>query len=490
MTSIAEAILKFAEETPDKVAVYLENEECTYSELATMSKKIAVWLNSVGVKKGDRVVVEASHTIEYVAFVYGVHFAECIFAPMEKDSPNERLSDVAAELDASLIISINHRDDLKNSYAIADVWEEVMKIDYSNFKYELPNSDTVAEILHTTGTTGKSKGVMVSHRAMITMALGGAELINLQPDNIWMIPTPMNHAAGLRKMHMAFLLGSSVCLLDGFMNMKRFFDVMDKRGCTSLYMPPSAIHIMLTLAKKEMAKLDSQLRFIYSSSALYPQQDKDIMKELLPHVHMHNAYGGSECGVVCCLDFNFDEDLPGSVGKAHSLSKLYIVDENGQKIENTSPENYGFIAIECDSIMSGYWNEPELTKNVIKDNRLVMSDFGYILDDGTVILLGRSSDVINIGGFKVAPSEVEEIANTVDSVDECLLILSGKDPRSFLKLLVVPKEGCEIDSKEILDTIAAKVEPYKLPKKIQIVDEIYKTFNGKIDRKRMIEEYK
>ena len=107
-----------------------------------------------------------------------------------------------------------------------------------------------------------------------------------------------------------------------------------------------------------------------------------------------------------------------------------------------------------------------------------------------VILLGRSSDVINIGGFKVAPSEVEEIANTVDSVDECLLILSGKDPRSFLKLLVVPKEGCEIDSKEILDTIAAKVEPYKLPKKIQIVDEIYKTFNGKIDRKRMIEEYK
>lgn len=491
MKAIAQAVLEFAKKTPEKIAVYFENDEYSYAQLASMSKKVALWIKSIGINEGSRIIVEASHTIEYVAFVYGTHLAKCVFVPMEKGSPDERLNDVMSEVSASLIITSSERENTNNGYAISNVWEEqILSIDETEYVYNLPNENDLVEILFTTGTTGKSKGVMVSHKNQITMGYGGAELVDLKSDNIWMITTPMNHAAGLRKMHMAFLLGSSVCLHEGFTNLKKFFEIIDKRKCTSLYMPPSAIHLMLSLAKKELANLDNQLRFIYSSSALYPQTDKDIMKELLPHVHMHNAYGGSECGVVCCLDFNSDVDIPGSVGKPHSLSKLFIVDDNGNEITNSSKENHGSIAVECDSVMLGYWNEPELTASVLKDGRLIMSDYGYFLDDGTLMLLGRNSDVINIGGFKVSPSEVEEIANTAECVDECLLILSGKDPALFLKLLVVIKEGYELDSKSITDLISTKLEPYKIPKRYQKVDEIYKTFNGKIDRKKMIAEYK
>ena len=149
----------------------------------------------------------------------------------------------------------------------------------------------------------------------------------------------------------------------------------------------------------------------------------------------------------------------------------------------------GLCAIRSKSVMQGYWNEPEQTAKALKNGMLVMSDLCYFAPNGELLLVGRSNDTINLGGLKVAPAEVEEVVLRVPCVDECLMIPTVKANNTALKLLVVVKDGMELDEAAIRAMIADNLEPYKIPKQIVAVDEIIKTFNGKIDRKQMIAKY-
>jgi len=490
MKSIALTIQKYAKETPDKIAVIVNDQKCSYKTLAEYNRKAALYLEGKGVKAGDRVVVEADHILPYVYFWYGIQLLGATFVPVEKSSPSKRIKEIADELDATVIVTLEKRDDLENAWALCEIIEEIAACDDS-FEAKEPDKDSLAEILFTTGTTGKSKGVMVSFENQVNIALAGIETTNIQSDNVWLIPTPMNHAAGLRKVHIAMAVGSTSCLLEGFRNFKLYFKTIEDHNVTSLYLPPSAIHILLAFAAKNLAALNGQLRFIYSSSTAYPETDKEKMRELLPDVYMYNCFGCSEAGVVCTDEFcvSGGSKYASSVGIPNSYSEIVLLDEDGNEKKNATAKDPGLIAIRSKSVMKGYWNEPELTAQAIKNGMLVMSDLCYFAENGEIILVGRSNDTINLGGLKVAPIEVEELVRRVDCVDECLLIPIVKGATTALKLLVVLKDGKELDEKAIRDIIADNLEPYKIPKQIVTVDEIIKTFNGKVDRKQMIAKY-
>ena len=215
------------------------------------------------------------------------------------------------------------------------------------------------------------------------------------------------------------------------------------------------------------------------------------MRKLLPNVYMYNCFGSSEVGVVCTDEFcvSGGSTYTGSVGKPNSYAEIVILDENYQEKHNATAQDPGLAAIRSKSVTKGYWNEPEQTAKAFRDGMLIMSDLCYFAPNGELILVGRSNDTINLGGLKVAPSEVEEVVSRVDCVDECLLIPVIRGGNAALKLLVVLKEGKELDEDAIREMIQKNLEPYKLPKQIVVIDEIIRTFNGKIDRKQMIAKY-
>ena len=490
LNSIALIIQEKAVETPNQTAIIVGEERCTYKELATMNRKAARYLQDKGIKEGDRVVVEADHLLSYVYLWYGIQLLGATFVPVEKNTPSLRVEEIANELEANTMVTLTAREDLSAAWSLEDIIKEIEGLD-DTFEPTAPNDSSLAEILFTTGTTGKSKGVMVSYSNQINIALAGIETTNIKADNVWLIPTPMNHAAGLRKVNIAMAVGSTVVLLEGFRNFKLYFDAIHKNNVTSLYLPPSAIHLLLAVASKDLEGLKDQLRFIYSSSTAYPETDKEKMRKLLPNVYMYNCFGCSEAGVVCTDEFcvSGGSKYSGSVGVPNSYSEIVILDEDGNEIKDSSPEKTGLCAIRSKSVMQGYWNEPEQTAKALKNGMLVMSDICYFAENGELILVGRSNDTINLGGLKVAPLEVEEVVMRVDCVDECLLVPVVRGGNTALKLLVVLKEGYELDDKAIRDTIAQKLEPYKQPKQIVAIDEIIKTFNGKIDRKQMIAKY-
>jgi len=249
--------------------------------------------------------------------------------------------------------------------------------------------------------------------------------------------------------------------------------------------------MLLMLASRELEEVGKQLRFIYSSSAAYPEVDKEKMRKLLPHVYMYNCFGSSEVGVACTDEFcvSGGSSYVGSVGRPNSLCQILILDENKNEIKNSSSDNVGLVAIKSKSVTKGYWNEPEQTAQAFQGDMLIMSDLGYFAPNGELILVGRSNDTINLGGFKIAPTEVEELVRRVPFVDECLLIPVTRGGNISLKLLVVLKDGMELEQSAIQKIISDNLEPYKMPKQIVAIEEIIKTFNGKIDRKKMIELY-
>ncbi|MBE6785418.1 MAG: acyl--CoA ligase [Ruminococcaceae bacterium] len=488
--SIALQIQHFAKETPEQIAIIAQDIKCDYASLATANRKVALYLRNKGIKAGDRLVVEADHILEYVYFWYGIQLLGATFVPVEKNTPSKRIIEIAKELDASVTVSLTARDDLEGGWALADIMPEILAGDDS-FKPELPAENSLAEILFTTGTTGKSKGVMVSYGNQVNIALAGIETTNIQQDNVWLIPTPMNHAAALRKVHIAMAVGSTTVLLEGFRNFKQYFKTIEDYGVTSLYLPPSAIHLMLAFASKNFAELNGKIRFVYSSSTAYPETDKEKMRKLMPDTYMYNCFGCSEAGVVCTDEFcvSGGSEYTGSVGRPNSYSEIVLLDEDGNEMKDATAQNPGLCAIRSKSVMQGYWNEPEQTAKALKNGMLVMSDLCYFAPNGELLLVGRSNDTINLGGLKVAPAEVEEVVLRVPCVDECLMIPTVKANNTALKLLVVVKDGMELDEVAIRAMIADNLEPYKIPKQIVAVDEIIKTFNGKIDRKQMIAKY-
>ena len=478
MRSIVKCIYEHSIETPEKIAVIATDGKVSYEQLWKGIRQVCNLLKQHGIKKGDRIMVEAGATVEYLICCYAVHLSGGVHVPFEKDAPEDRIGEIAFEIQPALVLSGRHPVE-KLGISITQLPA------VSVGKYDFPEETMLQEILFTTGTTGKSKGVMITHYAQMNMCESQNAVLNYSVDNVWMIPTPMNHAAGLRKTHMSMVRGSTVLLMDGFRNLKLFFSNMREYKVTSLYLPPSAVHYILMLAGNELALFDTQLDFLYSSSAALPSGDKEKLIEILPNVRKFDAYGGSEVGAVVYIDYNAIRCDGRCVGKPNPGVDVFIVD-NTYKPFHATADNPGIIAIRSNTVTTGYWNEPELTAATIHDGVIFMSDIGYLDDSGYLYLVGRRDDVINIGGLKIAPTEVEDVAQRYESVAECACAqYEDEKIGKALKMFVVLKDGCVLEQDRFISYLESKLEAYKIPKRIEIVQEIPRTFNGKIDRKKL-----
>ena len=480
MRSVVKSIFCHSQEIPSKIAIITSDREISYADFWKCIQGTADKLYKMGIGEGDRVILEAAHSIEFLVCCYAIHLAKAVHVPVEKNVPDDRIEEISSEIHPKLVLKGAHPFEL-----LGLSFESLMEIIVS--VQDFPSENMLQEILFTTGTTGKSKGVMVTHYGQMNMCESQNAILNYSKDNVWLIPTPMNHAAGLRKTHMSMVMGSTVLLIEGFKNLKLFFDSMRNYKVTSLYLPPSAVHYILMLASKELAKFDEQLDFLYSSSSALPGGDTEKLIELLPHVRKFDAYGGSEVGAVCYIDYNSVHKGIGCVGKANPGVDIFIVDENYRPYQATK-DNPGIIAIRSNTVTAGYWNEPELTANTIHDGVIYMTDLGYIDEEGYLYLVGRRDDVINIGGLKVAPTEVEDVVLRYEPIEECACVpFEDKVYGRVLKMYVVMKEGYSFNREDITSYLETKLEAYKLPKYIDTISEIPKTYNGKIDRKKLMQ---
>lgn len=493
MDSIVQALSIHAKETPDRIAVIADDEQITYGELWKEVQGFAEFLRKQGFEKGSRITVKAAPSIWFAVSCFGIHLSGNVHVPMEKTIGPEGIINIADELSASMIVAdtdlsdrISEKDG-KYKYISSALVRETAKENYRDgLVFDFPTLDMTCDIMFTTGTTGKSKGVMESHRAVVAVSENVQYGAEIPKDNIYLVPAPINHASAIRKLYVSILTGTTVVLLDGFTDVKKFFNYVEKYKVTSILMPPAAVRMILLLAEKNLAKYSGQLHHIHTGSAAFPEADKDKLCEILPETRLYFAYGSSEAGCVSMYDYSKNRGLISCVGKPNKNANIFIVDENRNPIKS-SKENQGLIAISGGMVMQGYYNAPELTAEVLKDGVVYTNDIGYIDDEGFVYMLGRRGDVINIGGLKIAPTEVENVVLRYPDIADCACFakedrMGGVVPR----LNVVMKKGCELDAAKLRAHMAEHLEAFKIPKQIVVVDELPKTSNGKLDRKRLV----
>mgnify|MGYP001062539222 FL=1 len=436
-------------------------------------------------RKGDIVIAKASQNLDYVVIYLGVHLAGGVITSAEAHISAEGMAGIARAVNAKMIIS----DDKSVLNAFEATYldrAEVLRVAVGTGtrEWQFPEADDSADILFTTGTTGVSKGVELSHKALVATAENLIHGCGYQKDTVLIVPGPLNHANPIRKLFTTLVNGSTIYILNGMTNMKAFFAALNYPiGRIACCLTPSAIRTIFQLTRDEIGHYADQIDFIESATAPLPEPDKERLCELLPKTRLLNNYGSSEAASVCMYDYSKYPGRTGCIGKAMPHSRIFIVNDNKEEIVS-SKENMGLLACEGDVNMKGYINEPELKGEVLINGVVYTNDMGYIDEEGFVYIAGRKGDVINVGGLKVAPTEVEEAALAIDGIEDCICLpMDHPITGQALKLLVVMREGTEFVPKQFTVFLKTKLENHKIPIKYEQVEKIARTYNGKLDRK-------
>lgn len=434
--TLEESIRLHAQNTPDKTAVVCGADSITYSALWDRILQRSEGLKAEGLKPNRPYVYRATQNIDFIVTYCAVHYLGAIAVPLEHQALEEKFKAVSDEV---------------NSCEFAE---------------------DIVDILYTTGTTGKSKGVMLSETALVSCADNFVHDLHFTPELCFIISGPLNHIASLFKMHPALTVGGTVCVLDGLKDMNAFFDVFDlpfEKFAT--FLVPASIRLIMQFSYEKLCSLADRIDFIETGAAPITQHDMEQLSKALPKSRLYNTLGGTEIGAVCTYNFNDGRYMEGCIGRPMKNSTVEVTPE-------------GNIIVSGLTIMSGYVADEENTRKVLKDGKIYGSDLGYVDDEGLIHLKGRQGDVINVGGFKVDPSEVENAAASHDSVKDCICI-AGTHPviGTVLKLLVVLAEGASLDKRSLALHLKSKLEPHKIPTYYEAVESIQRTYNGKLDRK-------
>ncbi len=481
--SIVEKVFEYAEDLGHKTAIIADDAVLTYSELRQKIIAFSKYLQGKGVQKGDCVLIQTSHTASFIISYLAVHIAGAIFVPIDKAASNDYMNHILCMTDAKFLIAF------KNDKAF-DINCEVIRYDGSVTHesepfcaaVELPEKDQSADLVFTTGTTGESKGVELQHGAVIA----GIEnfTVGYWPENDmrYLVYGPLNHTFTLRRMYALLYTGNTIVLLEGLLNIKKFFDLIEMYTINATHMNPSAVRMILSLTKDKLSDYAQQFWLIETGTAPYPETDKEKLHSLLPKTTLSFGYGCSESDAVARYNYSEYMGRSGCVGRPTINSQISIVNENREVIQS-SRDNYGLISCKGPMIMKGYWREPVLTAQVMQDGVIYTNDIGYFDEDGFLYVLGRANDVINVGGIKVAAKEIEDQALMIPGIVECACIavddvMSSQVP----KLFVVMDSEYTFSPISITEHLSKSLETYKLPKHIVKIEELPKTYNGKIQK--------
>lgn len=492
-------VLKQCDVYADKCALIDDAKEISYAQLKEGILKGYNFFKQNGIGKGTHVVIKAQASVEYVVVLYALQLLEAITISLEQSMGAEAIVEVANRFDANYIV-INDSSVLENvefkgemtvfSFdSVCDPSVEMAEVVIDPSTMCL--ADQLTEIMFTTGTTGSSKGVLLTYRNVASVVENHIYALNMNEDDIHMITTPINHGYAIRRLHSSLLVGATVVIQDGVRNIRGFFANIEKHKVKSISTVAAMMEFVLALSKGKLGEYDSALRFLELGTQASTESLKLKLMELLPTTDLYNVYGSSEAGIASYFCFNKNKEKLNSIGKVTCNSEILFVDDDGNEVVADSEENAHCMAWRGDIVMKGYYKEEQLTNETIRGDVVFTNDIGYIDADGDIFIIGRKGEVLNIGGHKISPTEVEDVAKGFGSVVDCALVAVDKKIGVNVlipKLFVVVSKPAEFNVFELKEYMAARLENYKMPKEFEIIDKIPRTTIGKIQRRLLADK--
>lgn len=438
MKKLEDYLCDYAHFSPQKIALQSVEGALTYKDLwtAVCERAIELLLDQSSVY-----VTRAKQGFDFVIDYLAAHKAGKVIIPLEKDLPDVQFQE---------IITLTAHANIP---------------------------DVVSDILFTTGTTGKQKGTMITQTVIISDAENLIDAQGFTSDITFIITGPLNHIGSLSKIWPSIIVGATIYIMEGIKDLNAFFTIVKNASSkVATFQVPASLRMMLQLGEKQLKDCADKFDFIETGAAPISQVDMEILCKLLPNTRLYNTYASTETGIIATHNFNDGYCVAGCLGKPMKHSAIKI-DDNG------------FIVCEGKTLMVGYCGDEDETNKVLHDNKLFTKDRGYLDEEGRLQLIGREGDIINVGGFKINPVEVEDVAKSMYGITDCICIPSPHPLLgTALRLLYVVDEYHSVEKKAIAIHLASKLESYKVPQLYTQVEKVERTYNGKLNRKAYLPE--
>lgn len=445
--TLCQRVVQHAQEQPEQVAVATSQWQLTYRELALGMEGMADQLKGDGIGQGTPLPFTATPTPDFL-FRY-----------------------LATQSIGAIAVPLDPRTAPKNRAHILDQLAHMSK------RY-----DGASDILFTSGTTGMPKGVVLTHQATLCAALQTNNFIGNGPEDREVVPLPLNHSFGLGRLRCNLLLGSTTLLCNGLQRISEFFALIERWNATGVALVPAMIAILLRLAEPKLAELSPQIGYMEIGSAPMRREHKERLIALFPNARICMHYGLTEASRAAFLCFQESPDHLDSIGRPTPGVEIRIDGANGE---------VGPLLVRGGMVMQEYWNDRQATQERLQGGWLNTGDIGRVDADGFLYLAGRVSDLIHVGGYKVAPLEIDGALEDHPAIEECACVgipdpdeICGEIVRAYL---VSREVDCRPSPRDLVAFLRERIEPYKVPAQFMWIEEIPKTASGKIQRHLLTE---
>jgi long-chain acyl-CoA synthetase len=487
--TMARALKATMTRAPDKIAVRHNAGRRSYRDLAARIDFVAnATIADLKLGKGDHAAIVARNCIEYVEIVCGVPEAGVAVATVNPRLTPAEITAICDDAEAKVVFCDAANAELmrrcafktvKRVIEIGDDYEAWLRKGHAPAPRPAVEEWDVWTIPYTSGTTGKPKGVMVSHRSRILTFMGMAlEYGCYGPDDTFLGTTPMNHGAGICFPMATLFGGGTMEFMDKF-DAAELLHRLKVGGFSGVFMVPTQFHQVFSL---DPAVLDdcrgAAVRAIISNAAPLPQAMKHKIVAYFGEGRLHETYGSTEGGVVTNLRPPDQLRKQQCVGTPFVNTLVKIVDETGRECP---PDTPGELLSLSPYLFNGYWNRPEETAETFRDGWVSVGDIAKRDAEGFIYIVDRKKDMVISGGVNIYPREIEEVLFAHPAIAD-VAVIGVPDAKwgERLKAVAVLRPDAHLDADGLARFCAGKLAAYKIPKELAVVTALPRNANGKV----------
>jgi long-chain acyl-CoA synthetase len=493
---------------PSKTAAIYKGNEYSYGSLKECAENLAVYLVRRGIQKGDRVAIFMNNSWQCMVSIYGVTLAGGVFLIINPQTKANKLNYILNDCGARVIISENllinelstaleglkdikevilsrkGQKELDTGREFSDFEEIILKSDVkANLPLIIPND--LAALIYTSGSSGFPKGVMMTHQAMVFTSWSLIEYLRLTEDERLMLVLPLAFDYGLYQLIMAITIGGTLIIEHSFNFPPTIFRQIEQLRPTVFPGVPSIFALIIATHKKTGLTF-SGITKITNTAATLPAEFISDLRIIFPNALIFKMYGLTECKRVSYLEPELIDSKTNSVGKAIPGTEVFLLSQDGKPVQ---PGEVGILYVRGPHIMAGYWNNEELSREMLKpglipgERILCSHDLFKMDEEGFLYFQGRTDDIIKTRGEKVSPIEVENVIYKIDGIREVAVIgipdiIYGES----IAACITTHDNVQLNEKEIQQECMACLEGFMVPQRIIFIKEMPKSSNGKIDR--------
>ena len=507
--NIAWWVQRWSELQPQKPAIIYDGEETSYLELHHRVNRTACWFQSKRIQKGDRVAVMLKNGPEFVELYLACARIGALFVPINTRSVTSEIDYFLTNSNPKIFIFSGEYAEEVNRIAQKDTPSILLSVignapasldavDYRSeilaFTGKTPASITSGEkgdpeaesqvIMYTSGTTGRPKGAVLTHRKTFFNCLNAEIFFQLQCDDMMLIVLPLFHSGGLFIQFAPTIYKGATAVLHSKFDPKKIYRDMERYRITKFLGVPTIYKSLLNTAPEHKGDISSLRVCACGGEKMPAGLFEDCKKVGFP---FRQVMGQTETSILLWASEEDLQSKPGTVGRPVFHAEVKIVDETGKTLK---PGETGEIAVNGSIMMKEYWQDPERTKETIKNGLLYTGDSGFIDEEGYFYLIDRTKDMYISGGENVYPAEVERVLKEHPAIKDVTIVgLPDKAWGEKGHAFVILKPGSKnISEHDIIDFCEGRLAKFKWPKSVSFVDKFPLTTLGKVCKHELKEK--